>query len=161
MKCDNCGASMQVDPDHGRFLCPYCGSEAAPPTNFEGVSILGPSELSCPLCHTPMSQAQWLGYGLQYCETCKGMLVRMEDFVPLTEDLRAQRDTPAYVGLPPDPHSLDRSISCPGCAQQMDTHLYGGPGNVIIDTCENCSVHWLDHGELQRIARAPDHRYVI
>jgi Zn-finger nucleic acid-binding protein len=43
----------------------------------------------------------------------------------------------------------------------MDTHPYGGPGNVIIDTCENCSVNWLDHGELQRIVRAPDSHYAI
>ena len=38
---------------------------------------------------------------------------------------------------------------------------YGGPGNVIIDTCEHCSLNWLDYGELQRIVRAPDERYVI
>jgi Zn-finger nucleic acid-binding protein len=43
----------------------------------------------------------------------------------------------------------------------MDTHPYGGPGNVIIDTCENCSLNWLDYGELQHIVRAPDERYVI
>ena len=34
-----------------------------------------------------------------------------------------------------------------------------GPGNVIIDTCESCSLNWLDYGELQRIVRAPDARY--
>jgi Zn-finger nucleic acid-binding protein len=43
----------------------------------------------------------------------------------------------------------------------MDTHPYGGPGNVIMDTCEHCSLNWLDYGELQRIVRAPDERYVI
>ena len=43
----------------------------------------------------------------------------------------------------------------------MDAHQYGGPGNVDIDTCEPCSVHWLDRGELRRIALAPDHHYVV
>jgi len=41
----------------------------------------------------------------------------------------------------------------------MDTHLYGGPGNVIIDTCESCALMWLDYGELERMVRAPDWQY--
>ena len=66
---------------------------------------------------------------------------------------------PAYTGLPPDPHALDRQIACPMCHQTMDTHPYCGPGNVILDSCEPCEVLWLDHGELRRIALAPDHHY--
>jgi Zn-finger nucleic acid-binding protein len=38
----------------------------------------------------------------------------------------------------------------------MIDHPYGGPGNVVIDTCERCGVNWLDPGELRRIAMAPD-----
>jgi Zn-finger nucleic acid-binding protein len=38
----------------------------------------------------------------------------------------------------------------------MITHRYGGPGNVIIDSCERCQANWLDYGELARIVRAPD-----
>ena len=67
------------------------------------------------------------------------------------------------LGLPtarwsegPDWRGLDRSTKCPQCKQQMDTHLYGGPGNVIIDVCEACGLVWLDHGELERIVSAPD-----
>jgi Zn-finger nucleic acid-binding protein len=41
----------------------------------------------------------------------------------------------------------------------MDTHLYGGGGNVVIDDCERCGLNWLDHGELDRIVRAPDREY--
>jgi Zn-finger nucleic acid-binding protein len=37
----------------------------------------------------------------------------------------------------------------------MLSHFYGGPGNIVLDTCEGCQVNWLDPGELQRIARAP------
>jgi Zn-finger nucleic acid-binding protein len=38
----------------------------------------------------------------------------------------------------------------------METHFYAGPGNVILSDCERCSLDWLDHGKLQRIAHAPD-----
>ena len=60
---------------------------------------------------------------------------------------------------PPDPKDLQRRINCPQCGKVMDTHPYGGPGNVIIDDCERCAVNWLDYGELQRIVRAPEHHY--
>ena len=37
----------------------------------------------------------------------------------------------------------------------MSSHVYGGPGNVVVDACEFCHVVWLDPGELLRIALAP------
>lgn len=41
----------------------------------------------------------------------------------------------------------------------MDTHYYGGPGNVILDSRSVCYWNWLDTGELWRIVRAPDRTY--
>jgi len=38
----------------------------------------------------------------------------------------------------------------------MDEHLYGGGGNVNVDSCETCGVLWLDRGELSKIVAAPD-----
>jgi Zn-finger nucleic acid-binding protein len=39
----------------------------------------------------------------------------------------------------------------------MEAHFYVGGGNVVMDTCEPCCLHWLDHDELARIAQAnPD-----
>jgi Zn-finger nucleic acid-binding protein len=151
---------MQLNPDRGCFACPYCATEWVPEANFEGVRVMSPSDSDCPLCKTKLSQAALLSFELQYCEACHGMLVRMDDLAPLTDDLRASRGAPSYVGRPPDPRDLDRRILCPMCHQTMDAHPYYGPGNVHIDTCEACSVHWLDRGELQRIALAPDHHYV-
>ena len=33
----------------------------------------------------------------------------------------------------------------------MSTHVYGGPGNIVIDTCVNCQLIWLDYLELRRV----------
>lgn len=159
MKCENCGASMRLNPDRGCWDCPYCASEWAPEANGEGVRVLEPSGLDCPACQAKLAKARILDYGLLYCQGCQGMLIRMGDLVPLTDDLRVSRGAPAYVGRPPDPRDLDRRIGCPQCHQTMDNHAYGGPGNIIMDTCEPCEVHWLDRGELRRIAFAPDHHY--
>jgi Zn-finger nucleic acid-binding protein len=152
---------MQLNVDRGCWDCPYCASEWAPETNFEGVRVLQPSASDCPLCKTTkLAQARIFEYGLLYCENCQGMLIQMGDLVPLTGDLRASRGSPAYIGRPPDPKELDRRLDCPQCHRSMDTHSYGGPGNIILDTCESCEVHWLDRGELHRIALAPDHTHM-
>lgn len=150
---------MELNPDRGCWVCPYCASEWAPESSIDGVRVLDASDLNCPLCGVKLSKARLLDYGLLYCQTCQGMLIQMDDLVPLTDDLRASRGAPAYVGRPPDPKDFDRRIACPQCHQTMDTHQYCGPGNIIMDTCEPCEVHWLDRGELRRIASAPDHSY--
>jgi Zn-finger nucleic acid-binding protein len=150
---------MQLNVDRGCFVCPYCESEFVPQANVDGVRVMGPSDSDCPLCKTKLAQGRLLEYGLLYCETCQGMLIPMGDLERISEDLRASRGMPAYTGLPPDARALDRKIACPTCQQIMDTHLYGGPGNVILDSCESCEVLWLDRGELRRIALAPDHHY--
>jgi Zn-finger nucleic acid-binding protein len=150
---------MEPNPDRGCWVCSYCDSEWAPEANVDGVRVLDASALQCPVCVAKLSKARLLDYGLLYCQTCQGMLIQMGDLMPLTDDLRASRGSPAYIGRPPDPKQLDRRIACPQCRQTMDTHQYFGPGNVIIDTCEPCEVHWLDRGELKRIAFAPDHHY--
>ena len=95
------------------------------------------------------------------CTHCHGLLIAMDDFMAAVEELRSRHETAAYTGQPPDWHDLDQRTMCPKCRAQMDTHPYCGPGNVIIDTCESCSVNWLDYGELQRIVRAPDEHYEV
>jgi Zn-finger nucleic acid-binding protein len=54
-----------------------------------------------------------------------------------------------------DSSDLRRKIDCPRCHHRMDTHFYAGPGNVVIDSCENCCLIWLDRGELMHIVHAP------
>jgi Zn-finger nucleic acid-binding protein len=86
-------------------------------------------------------------------------LIEMDIFMAIVQDLRARRQGTADAARQPDWKDLDRRLKCPQCGQQMDTHPYGGPGNVIIDDCEHCSVNWLDYSELDRIIRAPDRQY--
>jgi Zn-finger nucleic acid-binding protein len=93
---------------------------------------------------------------LLYCSQCHGMLIPMEKFLPLVEHLRALRDRPAAFVPSPGRRDGTRILHCPLCNHEMDNHPYGGPGNVNIDTCEGCSVIWLDRGELRRITVAPD-----
>ena len=159
MNCPSCGAPMRLEPDKECLTCEYCRNIDFPEKNDEGVRVLGvPAGESCPVCRVPLLHAVVARERIRYCARCRGMLVRMDAFVTLIEELRSER-AGVVIPRPPDRRDLDRKIDCPECHRRMDTHLYCGPGNVIIDDCSYCSLNWLDHGELMRIAQAPDRSY--
>jgi Zn-finger nucleic acid-binding protein len=92
---------------------------------------------------------------LFYCTRCHGMLLDMEKFLPLLEVLREYRYWSRSSQAPRDVDA-GRVLNCPLCKHAMDKHPYGGGGNIDVDSCEPCSVLWLDRGELSRIVAAPD-----
>src|SRR5579862_8679111 len=152
MTCPSCGATMRLKQDAEFFTCEYCGNIHFPEPNADGVRVLGEAvpEL-CPLCSLALVKAAMSGHRFRYCEHCRGMLMVMDVFSEMVDDLRSRREATANPAHQPDWHDLDRRIRCPQCQTVMETHLYGGPGNVIIDDCEKCSLVWLDYGELDRI----------
>jgi Zn-finger nucleic acid-binding protein len=152
---------MQLSPVEGLMLCDYCGGQATPATDEDGVVVLEPTSHKCPACETPTVNAPKLanasieGHELLYCTQCHGMLFNMEKILPLLRVLREHR---YWSRSSQSPRQSDdgRAFHCPLCKQEMDKHPYGGGGNVEVDSCESCEVLWLDRGELSRMASAPD-----
>ena len=114
------------------------------------------AQISCPVCAIFLTHASVARERIFYCERCRGMLISMDSFTEIVDDLRSRREIVVAAPRPPDWKDLDRRIRCPKCSASMDTHPYCGPGNIIIDTCERCALNWLDYGELDRVVRAPD-----
>ena len=111
----------------------------------------------CPACQANLFDATIENRSVRYCTKCRGLLVLMFNFLPLVEYMRTVwRSTGANI-QPRDNADADRKFACPLCGATMMGHPYGGPGNVNIDTCERCSVLWLDRNELRRVVLAPDH----
>lgn len=161
MNCPGCGAPLHVSEHDESLRCEYCRSVFTPQQNDEGVRMLGESSpLACPVCAVPLQQASLAGHRILACTKCQGLLVPMNDFVALLDQLRSAHPGTGAVQPPADPQSLDRRLNCPQCHRPMDTHFYEGPGNVVIDDCSRCFLNWLDQGELMRIVRAPDRAYV-
>jgi len=153
---------MRVAPGKDYLICDYCGTTHFPNPNPNGVRVLGePTEYPCPRCTVPLVQATIAGAHVVYCSHCHGLLIEIDGFMAVLDYLRSRRERTESAAQQPGWHDLERHTTCPKCRGQMDTHLYGGPGNVIMDTCENCSVNWLDYGELQRIVRAGDATHSI
>jgi Zn-finger nucleic acid-binding protein len=159
MNCPSCGAPLRLEGDQEGLACDYCKSIYYGEKNDEGVRVLGEAaDEACPVCAVPLMHAIVARERIRYCTRCRGMLVPMGKFLALLEELKT--DAPRH-GVPhaPDPRELNRHIDCPQCHQRMDTHYYGGPGNVVIDDCSRCFLNWLDDGEMMRIAQAPDRSY--
>lgn len=154
MNCPACGAPMQLKPGMDSFKCEYCQSVYLPEKNDDGVRVLGePSGEDCPVCKTPLVMAALAKVRIIYCSGCRGMLIPMPVLEPLVEEL----EIPAGTAIAPpaaDSNDLRRRVDCPHCHRPMDPHFYAGPGNVVIDSCEACTLLWLDQGKLTRIVSA-------
>ena len=148
---------MRLDRGKGLMVCDYCLTEAIPPVGEDGVRIVSDSKYTCPVCAgRTLSDGLIEAESVLYCQTCRGMLIPIERFLPLTEHLRAIHERPARYMTPRSDRDADRGLSCPLCSRKMEAHPYGGPGNVNVDNCESCGRIWLDAKELQRIVVAPD-----
>lgn len=156
--CPSCGAPLVLRPDTEGFQCSACHTVFFPEHDDDGVEVSGePADqsLNCTLCFKPLVNAKLAGSDVLYCKQCHGLLMPMGILSHLIDEIRAEQGRSA-VQMPADREDLKRIIQCPRCNRRMDTHFYAGPGNVVIDVCDNCSLIWLDRGEITRIARAPD-----
>jgi Zn-finger nucleic acid-binding protein len=160
MTCEHCGAPLRPDIDRGLFVCDYCATEFLPPAEADGVIVISESKFNCPLCKSKLADAALESLARLYCRDCNGMFVAMDDLGPLVSSLRTHRDRPATFIAPRGDRDTARQLQCPRCTSALDCHLYGGGGNVNVDSCETCESVWLDSGELRKIAAAPDYEPV-
>jgi Zn-finger nucleic acid-binding protein len=160
MNCPTCGGPLRLEEDKDYLICDFCKSMHFPEPDADGVRILGePAQQSCPVCGIPLVHAAIGGLRILYCGRCRGMLIPMDAFLVVAEELRARQRAPCGLPHALDLRELERRIHCPRCGRAMDTHPYAGPGNIVIDSCSECQVDWLDYGELMRIVRAPYHKF--
>ena len=158
MNCTHCGAPMVLYRERDYYFCEHCGSYHFPKQNAEGIRILGenPEGLKCPLCKITLNMAVIDDYYQGYhCQKCQGLLFNRTAF---RETIQARR---AITKAPPEPFNkfnsaeLGRYINCPVCTKKMETFQYLGPGNIVIDTCHEDDLIWLDYGEISKVVNAP------
>jgi Zn-finger nucleic acid-binding protein len=158
--CRSCGAPRHYDRARLAFTCRHCGTEEPVPVGLQAFDLAEPSGLECPACRAALVNAAAGGRPIQVCAACHGALIAMSSFVAVVAVVRFFEGQTLEV-LPPRRQTPgDRQLVCPSCGGPMTSHLYGGPGNIVMDTCERCGLNWLDPGELRRIALAPDSRPV-
>lgn len=105
---------------------------------------------SCPICTTPMTQEERSGVPIDVC-AAHGIWLDKSELLRITEAERHEQGRFVWADVfrkeITPPHTDDRPISCPHCAQPMGHALYE---RVEMDWCKQHGV-WLDNGELEAI----------
>ena len=154
-----CGGTLRCDENQSSYRCEYYHSVAVIsdlPLLVDGIKPTDQAMNSpCPSCFGSLQSADLDGRKVVYCPDCFGMLVRRDHFAAIVRERRSKRSGQEQeIPKPIDPSVYSRRLRCPVCDRYMETHPYYGPGNVVIDSCGECSRVWLDHGELARVERA-------
>ena len=140
------------------YHCEHCGGYHFPSPTPDGMRILGenPEGYQCPLCQMQLKLMViddfYKGY---HCSNCRGMMFNRTTFRETIETKRSRSKSPPDPINTFNPKELDRVIYCPVCNDQMETYQYLGPGNIVIDTCHQDDLIWLDYGELNKVVNAP------
>jgi Zn-finger nucleic acid-binding protein len=117
------------------------------------------TETCCPACEEETLRVGSIDDNdVLYCRKCRGFLIGCETMGSVVADRRSKYQGPDDIQKPLNSRELQRNIRCPACQKKMDVHPYHGPSNVVIDSCSECHLVWLDHGELARIEIAPGRR---
>jgi len=156
--CQNCGAPAHLDSDQNLMVCDYCHSTSALPVDENGFQLIGETAWPCPVCKTRLSNARVELHDLLYCTACFGILVTMEDFMPLVDDFRDHRDRGAAAHLAQHAGAgSNGGLDCPLCGRAMNHHAHGGgeSGEIMIDSCEICFRIWLDRATLAKLVLTP------
>lgn len=117
------------------------------------------TDFCCPRCENqPLEVGNIYKYQVCFCPQCLGFVIDSPTFGMMVNVLRAAYNGPEDKPVPIDPNQLHINVNCPTCLEEMATHPYYGPGNVVLDSCPGCVLSWLDNDELTAIMRAPGHR---
>ena len=139
------------------FFCEFCRSFQLPKASSDRIRVLdeSASDIKCSVCRSPLYQASIGGYRGLKCKKCGGILMDQSTFREMINYLRASAEGPPEQPQPLNREELQGQIRCPYCGATMDRHPYYGPGSIVIDTCSQCSIIWLDYKELDIVIDAP------
>jgi Zn-finger nucleic acid-binding protein len=100
---------MELSERHGHYICRHCGTFHFPDTvDGQGIRVLGPSEapLPCPVCKSMLVLAMLDEQLVEYCTTCRGLLVPREGFAEIVRRRRSWATGPPVIPIPPEPGEL-------------------------------------------------------
>jgi len=163
MECVSCSGVMLPVYGQSHHQCRSCNSYSFPAEIDQTDEPIVPTGritgFDCPRCKVGL-EVGVLGDNVEvcFCSNCRGYVIDNDTFGKLARSLRD-----SYTGVddkpkPIAPDQLDVVQNCPACFSKMEAHPYYGPGSVVIDSCSQCKLVWMDHGELGRIVRAPGQR---
>jgi Zn-finger nucleic acid-binding protein len=146
-----CGACLSMNKE-GATFCSDCGERLAARAEAPEAT-----DRECPRCRALLRRRELDGFRPLECPVCCGLFVATDDLGKMiAEQERRFPDAAGAAGREPDRATLAPEdvayLKCPACGEVMNRVNYGRISGVIIDTCKPHG-HWLDAGELEKIAR--------
>lgn len=133
--------------------------DAGTPVSADGLRPLEvATEMLCPRCHLTLQGGMLDTFPVAFCTQCHGVLIDHAGIGAVIRIRRSEYQGPEQTPKPFDPQALAVRGNCPNCGETMEAYPYGGPGNVVLDSCQRCGMVWLDHGEISTIVQSPGHR---
>ena len=112
--------------------------------------------MQCPVCKTSMAVLEHHNIELDVCLTCRGAWFDAGELELLLESAGAS-DFHAVLGemlRSPEARTEEKKRKCPVCGRTMKKTPLDKDGAVIIDICPADDGLWLDHREVDHLARA-------
>jgi Zn-finger nucleic acid-binding protein len=148
-----CGACLSMNKE-GAAYCSDCGERLIAIARVEAPEA---TDEECPRCRVRLRRRDLDGYRPLECPMCCGLFVAVSDLEALIAEQEKKADAsagaqarePQRASLAPEEVAY---LKCPVCGTMMNRMNYGRFSGVIIDTCKPHG-HWLDPGELEKIAK--------
>jgi Zn-finger nucleic acid-binding protein len=147
-----CGACLSMNKE-GAAFCSDCGKRIAARAEAPEAT-----DAECPRCRALLRRRDVGGYRPLECPVCCGLFVAVPDLEELIADQKRRFDDAAGSGPSGEPERAALAaedvsyLKCPVCTNLMNRVNYGRISGVIVDTCK-AHGHWLDPGELEKIAK--------
>ena len=146
-----CGACLSMNKE-GATFCSDCGERLV-----ARVEAPEATDRECPRCRALLRRRELDGFRPLECPVCCGLFVAIADLEAMIAEQKERfADAAGASAREPDRATLAPEdvayLKCPECGEVMNRVNYGRISGVIIDTCKPHG-HWLDPGELEKIAR--------
>ncbi|MCG8378989.1 MAG: zf-TFIIB domain-containing protein [Proteobacteria bacterium] len=116
------------------------------------------SAKECPRDRSKLEEGNFHEVPVMHCPQCDGVLIKQMSLMTLLTEMAKElsQDISLVSEIEPVPDKGD-NVSCPGCYSVMDNYGYMGSKNIMIDSCGQCAVLWIDTDELVAMCFMNEH----
>ena len=108
----------------------------------------------CPRCDGTLKFGRYHNQKVHHCSSCSGTLFALASLGQALEELSAElfcKVSPDAVL--PELTNTNELLNCPHCASRMENYGYMGSHKVMLDSCIECNMIWVDALELAAMAK--------
>ena len=152
MICHNCEVPLDWDGISPIVACEFCRAyrfvDVPDGSGEQILSLNQQGESCCPCCRRRLTLAAIDGLKVEHCAGCEGVLLDNNVFAMFVRNRRDEfREAALQSALQVEERRLKR-VNCPECRKKMQAHPSYGPNLIVIDSCVECGLVWLDCHEL-------------